>query len=174
MTETQTDPYGCLVCGHTVEFPEHTLLCNRCEQANLDYANANRTVVQVIPPAFTWESQACQYAESGPPGPNHEQHATAENGDEVAVGDPRAVMLIDCLLMRDTDGALIGILNHYTGENEYEKTGNVNMWVRPDRQRRGIGTYLWGEAQARWNADWQQQRYTEEGFQWLRKWLRTK
>jgi hypothetical protein len=31
--------FGCIVCGGFVEFPEYTLLCNDCEDANLRYAN---------------------------------------------------------------------------------------------------------------------------------------
>jgi GNAT superfamily N-acetyltransferase len=158
----------CMMCGAPVEFSQFTALCNDCETANLDYANAEPVEIQVIPPAFTWSSQACQYAEHGPPGCSHEQHAII--GDqEVSVGDPDTEMLIDCLLMRDRHGALIGILNHYTGENEYEKTGNVNVWVRPDRQRRGIATALVREAQNRWNVDWRTQRYTEQGLALLKK-----
>ena len=33
--------------------------------------------IQLIPPAFSWESQARQYAESGAPGLTLEQHMAA-------------------------------------------------------------------------------------------------
>jgi predicted nucleic acid-binding Zn ribbon protein len=29
---------GCIVCGAPVEFPEYTLLCNKCDDENLRYA----------------------------------------------------------------------------------------------------------------------------------------
>lgn len=126
--------------------------------------------VEVIPPAFTWASQATQYSAYGAPGLNYEQHAVNAKGKEVALGDPGAITIIDCLLMRDYRGHLIGILNHYTvnGENQLEKTGNVNIWVTPRCQRRGIATMLWREARQRWDVDWQQQRYTVSGLKWLK------
>lgn len=165
---------GCIVCGAVVEFPEHTLLCNKCDKENLDYANrdyseAERVELLVIPPAFSWGSQACQYAQHGPPGLGHERHALDARGNEVALDDRAATMLVDCLLMRDVHGELVGILNHYTGESELEKTGNINVWVRPDRQRRGIATRLLREAQARWDVDWRTQRYTTDGLALLKK-----
>lgn len=124
--------------------------------------------VEVIGPAFTWASQESQYARSGPPGLSHEQHAIDALGKEVPLGDPSAVILVDCLLMRDYQGKLIGILNHYTGDHPLEKTGNVNIWVRPRCQRRGIGTKLLREAQQRWGIDWRQQRYTVTGLKLLK------
>ena len=161
---------GCLVCGRPVEYDQFTSLCNQCDTAYLDSANEPVTIL-IIPPAFSWESQACQYAKYGSPGLTLEQHAVNAKAEEVAVGDPDTEMLIDCLLMRDVDGFLIGILNHYTGENEYEKTGNVNVWVRPDRQRRGVATRLLREAFDRWQVDWRTQRYTEDGLAMLKKLL---
>ena len=71
---------------------------------------------------------------------------------------------VDCLLYRSRKGTLIGILYHYPVDLEpWEQAGNVNMWVHPRRQRRGIGTKLLVEARRRWNLDPYQQSYTPEG-----------
>lgn len=34
-----SDPYGCIVCGRVVEHPEYTLLCDACDDAQLQWAN---------------------------------------------------------------------------------------------------------------------------------------
>ena len=34
-----TNGTGCIVCGAPVEFPEFTLLCNKCDDDNVRYAN---------------------------------------------------------------------------------------------------------------------------------------
>lgn len=31
----------CMMCGGLVEFPEFTSLCNRCDSANMRYANGS-------------------------------------------------------------------------------------------------------------------------------------
>lgn len=111
---------------------------------------------------FTWESQAEQYARFGLPGITYERHYA--NEEDAPPGAP-----VDCLLMRDVHGKLVGILNHYPESDPggLEQAGNINVWVRPDRQKRGIGTALVRAAQERWPINFQQQRYSPEGLKLL-------
>lgn len=118
-------------------------------------------MIQMMPPAFSWESQAAQYAYRDEPGLRWERHHLGELG---------SMTQIDCLLMRGDDGVLVGILNYYLDDNNpYETPGNVNMWVRPDMQRRGLGTRLLDEAQKRYWIDFSKQRYTEQGLAMVRR-----
>jgi GNAT superfamily N-acetyltransferase len=87
-----------------------------------------------------WVSQVGQYPKKGEPGIGYRR--------EFAHGD--AAMPVDCLLFRNRKGALVGILNHYPLGCGPERPHNVNVWVRPDRQRRGIGSRLVAEALRRW------------------------
>jgi hypothetical protein len=171
--------------------------------------------IQLIPPAFSWESQARQYAESGAPGLTLEQHMVeVKTGIEVfddpvwdcyecktsnvgvvtkgAVlseplcpncGSPcheagiirnrEGVSVINCLLFRDEDGSLVAILNHYDGKNPLEAADAVNLWVRPDRQREGIGKMMTREAMQRWpGVRLENQRYTRMGMHLLKSLVR--
>lgn len=130
--------------------------------------------VQMIPPAFSWESQAKQYAESGAPGLKLEQHMVDnKTGDEV-FGVPAklagpGISVVDCLLLRDETGSLVAILNHYDGKNPLEAADAVNLWVRPDRQREGIGKMMVLEAMKMWpGVKLENQRYTHSGVYLLR------
>lgn len=107
---------------------------------------------------YSWESQERQYPETGPAGFDYRR--------ESAAGHP-----VDCLLWRDEDGFLLGILNHYPEDvPPWESAGNVNVWIHPDRQREGIGTRLLREAETRWGPiDWEQQRYTRAGLELVKK-----
>jgi uncharacterized protein YndB with AHSA1/START domain len=88
---------------------------------------------------YTWESQAAQYPPTGPPGISYFR------------GDLSEELFVNCLLYRDETGELIGILNHYPTEfPPHERAGDENIWVRPDRRRRGIGSALLSEASLRW------------------------
>lgn len=117
-------------------------------------------MAELIPPAYDWPSQVRQYAYRDAPGIGFERHSTAEMGAQL--GDVIAV--IDCVLYRDENGLLVGILNHYDGNNPMEAKDNVNLWVAPDHQRQGIGTALLREAFIRWpEIDLEQQRYTRQG-----------
>lgn len=125
--------------------------------------------VEIIPPAYSWASQAKQYAEHGAPGVTLEQHMVdAETGDEV-FGVPAelagpGISVVDCLLYRDEDGSLVAILNHYDGKIPMEDADAVNLWVRPDRQRQGIGKMMTREAMKRWpGVKLENQRYTPSG-----------
>ena len=80
---------------------------------------------------------------------------------------------MDCLLYRDSEGVLSGILNRYDGKNPLEKLDAVNIWVRPDRQRQGIATALLRDAKRRWpGITAEKQRYTEDGIKLLATLLR--
>lgn len=80
--------------------------------------------------------------------------------------------LVDCLLWRDGDGSLRGILNHYpTDFPPFERAGNVNLWVCPGWQGTGIGTTLLAEGDLRWRFNFRQQMYTSGGLALVRKYL---
>lgn len=100
---------------------------------------------------FPWESQVVQYPEVGPPGIDYFK------------GDIGEGQWVDCLLYRDADGRVVGILNHYPFETPWEKVGNVNIWIHPERQRQGVGSALVLEAMSRYGIDFEQQRYTYAG-----------
>jgi ribosomal protein S18 acetylase RimI-like enzyme len=134
--------------------------------------------IQLIPPAFSWESQARQYAESGAPGLTLEQHMVeVKTGIEVfgaaaELAGP-GVSVINCLLFRDEDGSLVAILNHYDGKNPLEAADAVTLWVRPDRQREGIGKMMTREAMQRWpGVRLENQRYTRMGMHLLKSLVR--
>lgn len=135
--------------------------------------------IEVIPAsAFDWTSQANQYPEKGEPGIRLERRCVdVDTGAEVVVVDPALagprITVTDCLLYRDEDGTLVGILNHYDGRGPLERKGGINIWVRPDRQRRGIGTALVLEALRRWDDMLpENQRYTEAGVAFLKSLIR--
>jgi len=123
--------------------------------------------------AFSWESQVCQYARRGEPGFTEEVHPL--NGGTV-----------HCLLWRDQDGLLRGILNYYpTGAHGEtmthngvvfrmggEKPGNANIWVDPRHRGKGIGTMVAREAISRYGIDITQQRFTPAGVALTEKLLR--
>lgn len=106
--------------------------------------------------AFSWESQYEQYPKRSSPGikyfAGHMEQGT-----------------VDCLLYYDDNGRLRGILNHYPFTYlPYEVEGNVNIWVDPKYQRRGVATALLTEAMKRWEFRPQQQSYTEAGEAFIR------
>lgn len=134
--------------------------------------------VQLIPPAYSWASQAKQYAETGAPGLTLEQHMVdLHTGDEVfGVSAELAgpdISVVDCLLLRDRAGSLVAILNHYDGKNPLEAADAVNLWVRPDRQQEGIGKMMAREAAKLWpGVTLENQRYTPTGMFLLRSLMR--
>ena len=105
---------------------------------------------------FSWESQASQYPAYGTPGVTYFPGVT-EYGT------------VDCLLYRSDAGIVIGILNHYGFDSPWEKTGNVNIWVRRDQRRKGIGTALITEADRRWPINLDQQRFTPDGVEFAQR-----
>jgi GNAT superfamily N-acetyltransferase len=117
-----------------------------------------RVLTKLAGPMYSWESQVCQYPALGAPG--IEYFAGVVEGREKPV---------DCLLWRDDDGRVRGILNHYPIDYPpYEVAGNVNIWVDPDWQRRGIGTALVERCiQMYGQIPVEQQKYTPEGAELL-------
>jgi GNAT superfamily N-acetyltransferase len=102
---------------------------------------------------LSWESQASQYPALGSPGPGYLGRVATE------------FYTVDCLLWRDNKGIVVGILNHYPADfAPWERAHNVNIWVRPDHQRQGIGHALVTEALRRWpQIDLTKQRFTRSG-----------
>lgn len=131
--------------------------------------------VEIIPPAYSWESQAAQYAPKGQPGLSLERHMVSMTTGKEVFGIPPElaggdVTVIDCLLHRDDRGDLDAILNHYDGKNPLEAKDNVNVWVRPDSRQRGLGTAMVQAAMERWpGVKLERQRYTRDGLWILRK-----
>lgn len=110
---------------------------------------------------FSWDSQANQYhAFDVADTVVYERHYAP---DDKPSGTP-----VDCLLYYDRQGTLAGILNHYPTTCDLEDAGNVNVWVRPDAQRQGIGRRLIADAARRWTLDPAQQRYTRAGAMWTK------
>lgn len=107
-------------------------------------------------PALSWASQVVQYEPQGNPG----FLLRVEHID----GYPEHP--IECLLLYDSDRALVGILNRYpVGFPGWEEPMAINIWVDPTRQRRGLGTALLAEAEHRWGPiDWAAQRVTPAGY----------
>jgi GNAT superfamily N-acetyltransferase len=111
--------------------------------------------VEFITEIQTWSSQARQYSPTGAPGIAYERHELPHLG-------PNAVS--ECLLYRDSTGALRGILNHFPNAvPRYEKAGNINVWVDPAYQRKGVATALLQAATQRWLVNFDQQDYTVAG-----------
>lgn len=129
-----------------------------------------------------WADQARQYPKSGPPGTEHKIYSV-----RVGIGPARVTVTdglgqrteevvrvayhaeLDVLLHRNSRGAVVGILNHYPTDNYtgggtlLERRGAMNLWVRPNRRGRGIGSRLLEDAARRWDVDWARQGYSEGG-----------
>lgn len=129
---------------------------------------------------FDWASQARQYPKVGPPGLTEQTVIVAAGVGTTMALDPsdgrlkparvRVKVEVDCLLYRNRKGALVGILNHYPEAcydmdgNLLERPGNVNVWVRPNRRGRGVGSLLLHAALDRWDdIDPAAQDYTAGG-----------
>jgi GNAT superfamily N-acetyltransferase len=105
---------------------------------------------------FSWASQARQYPALGPVGVGYFA------GDVSELFGPGA--RVDCLLHRDRDGALTGLLNFYPIDMPpFEQAGNLLVMVRPDRRRQGVATTLLAVALRRWPIDLHAQRFTPGG-----------
>lgn len=99
---------------------------------------------------YSWGSQVCQYPYKGEPGISYQE-------------GPIPSGIVHCLLYRNEKGHVRGILNYFDFLTEWEKPGNVNIWVHPRHQGEGIGTALWNEAVRRWGVTLSGQRFTEAG-----------
>lgn len=116
----------------------------------------------ITEPALSWESQVCQYPTRGPKGISYFR-GECPDGEYV-----------DCLLFRDKSGKVRGILNHYPNDMPLEKKGNVNLYVHRKFQRRGIGSKLLAEADRRWSLNFEQQRFTPEGWAFVQTYITRK
>jgi GNAT superfamily N-acetyltransferase len=103
----------------------------QAERVAIRKAVADKPVTVDEATVHSWESQASQYPEVGPPGTSTFQVPLTEGRH------------VNCVLHRDTDGALLGILNHYPVDiPPWERKYTLNVWVHPDRRGEGIGTRL--------------------------------
>ena len=111
---------------------------------------------RVDPTFASWAAQVRQYPPIGRPGISYLE------GRPVSFPEYR----VDCLRFRNQKGGLIGILNHYPIELlSHDRAHNINIWVRPDRQRRGVGTRLVTAALRRWpEIELDMQEYTPAGL----------
>jgi hypothetical protein len=126
--------------------------------------------------AYSFESQKKQYPEKGDPGIRY------------YAGESKGYGVVDCLCFRNGVGEFVGILNHYPadapnpnykhplavlfGEPEFlERAGNVNIFIHPGYKKCGIATELLDEAMLRWDIDLTQQRYTDEGVEFITRYL---
>ena len=110
---------------------------------------------------FLWQNQARQYPRYG-------------TGITYFKGVCEDDMWVDCLLYYGYDNELHGILNHYPFEMPpYQKTGSVNLQVRPDRRRKGIASALLDEAIKRFNVNLEDQEYTPDGERFIKNYVRS-
>ena len=111
--------------------------------------------------AFLWQNQARQYPRHG-------------TGITYFKGLCEDNMWVDCLLYYGYDNELHGILNHYPFDMPpHQKAGSVNLQVRPDRRRKGIGSALLDEAIKRFNINLEDQEYTPDGERFIKNYVRS-
>lgn len=104
--------------------------------------------------SMSFNGQKRQYPDHGAPGISYYPGFLNDPGDHV----------VDCLLYRDDEGKLIGILNHFGFDlPPHQKKGDVLVMVDPKHQRKGIGTALLREAGKLYDIDLSTQRFTKEG-----------
>ena len=118
-------------------------------------------------PVWPFRSQAKQYPDDGPPGISYFKGVVDDS------------TWVDCLLYRDDSGKVIGILNHYPfalvdpdDPRIVERRGNINIFIDPKHQGKGIATKLVDEAVSRYNVDLRRQRYSEEGANFINRYIR--
>ena len=118
-------------------------------------------------PVWPFSYQAKQYPKDGPSGISYFKGVVDES------------TWVDCLLFRDDSGKLIGILNHYPfalvdpdDPRIVEKRGNINIFIDPKHKNKGIATKLVDEAVSRYSVDLRRQRYSDEGANFINKYVR--
>lgn len=117
---------------------------------------------QTIPwMVLNWGNQEWQYGDAQPTAPGILYFKGMVRDDWV-----------DCLLMYDENLELIGILNYYARDfPPWEVAGNVTMFTRPDRFRRGIASTLLDEARRRWPIDLDKQEFTRDGAAFVNRYV---
>lgn len=120
---------------------------------------------------YSFESQVGQYPQNGPQGISYFRGADdwmEEQGKWV-----------DCLLFRDENGRIRGILNHYPFElispedaRVTEKSGNINIFIDPFYKNKQVGTKLLDEARRRYDIDLNKQTYSTEGAAFINAYVR--
>jgi GNAT superfamily N-acetyltransferase len=111
--------------------------------------------------ALSWMDQAPQYADVVPDGP----------GITYFKGVINETAWVDCLLSYDANLELVGILNHFPMDTPWDAAGDITMFVRPDRYRRGIASALLDEARRRWTIDLDQQNFTHAGAAFINRYV---
>jgi GNAT superfamily N-acetyltransferase len=100
-----------------------------------------------------WVRVAAEYPKIGPAGISYFR-GVRKDGHQV-----------NCLLYREEDGELTGVLTHHpTTIPNLERRGQGNLWVHPEHRRQGIARKLLLELVRRdWPTDHEQVRTTPEG-----------
>jgi predicted acetyltransferase len=104
---------------------------------------------------FSWQKQSEQFP----------QYGSGIVYFEGVVGDGKWV---DCLLYYDKEHNLSGILYHYPFDFTYEKRGNCNILVKPEKRRQGIATALLKKGMKRFRIDLKNQKYSESGKHFIK------
>lgn len=73
------------------------------------------------------------------------------------------------LLYRDESGAIIGVLHVYHKSTSQSPKGDISIRVDPQQRGKGIASTLLVEADKRWNVNLSQQRWTDEGAQFIER-----
>lgn len=106
-----------------------------------------------------WENVAAEYPKFGPEGISYYRGVRADGYQ------------VNCLLYRDGDGHLLGVLAHFPETiPNLERAGHGNMWVHPDHRREGVARELVLEFVRRgWHGEYKDFRVTPEGAALLRE-----
>lgn len=131
---------------------------------------------------WPWDSQAKQYPERDKPGIRYASRSVVIGVAHTPTGDTDLITNVETLLHYSMAGKLTGILCRYPDTIEavlpsgdkhtLEEAGNISVWVKPSRRRRGIATALLDEAERRWSPDWFAMTFTRAGHALIRKHLR--